>query len=116
MLDKPKYKIHETDSNMLLKPILREACQKHKIPEDVQAQLIVEGIKQFSIFSDGSVMPTGRYNSVEQFIEKQQHNKPQASSPAKSTKDLLLEKLASHATDGNMSAYRACRKQYSDCS
>ena len=115
-MKEPVYKIHDTDSNMLLKPIIEEACRKHQVAEDVQGKLIAEGIKQFSIFSDGSVMPTGFYKTVDQFIEKHKSDKPPQSSSTKSSKELLLDEMARHARAGNMSAYRECRKRYSDCS
>ena len=112
-----RHQIHDTDSKMILKPILKEACQKHQVPEGVQAQLIADGIKQFSVFSDGAVIPTGlKYRTVDQFVEQHKRDKPSGVSLTKRTKDVLLEEMARHGRAGNMSAYKECRKKYSECS
>lgn len=58
-------------------------------------------------------MPTGFYKTVDQFIEQHRHDKPLRESSVKSTKEVLLTKMAAHAKANNMSAYRECRKQYS---
>ncbi len=111
-----KYRIHDTDSEMLLNPMLKEACRKHKVSEGVQEKLVSDGVKQFAIFSDGSIIPTGGYQSVDQYVEKHRHDKSSDRSPAKSTKEQLLTEMGRHARAGNRSAYKECRKQYSECS
>ena len=110
-----KHKIHESDSNMLLRSLFKKACQEHQIPEEVQPQLTIDGIKLFSIFSDGSVVPTAGYKTVDNFIQQNKHGKQPQSSSGKTTKQALLEEMSRHSRAGNMSAYRACRKQYSEC-
>ena len=115
-MDEQKYKIHDTDSKMLLKPILKEACRKHQVPETIHEKLIADGVKLFSIFSDGSVIPTRGYQSVDQYVEQHRHDVLPEGSPVKSTKEQLLQEMGRHARAGNMSAYRECRKQYSECS
>jgi hypothetical protein len=113
-MDKPRHKIHDTDSKMFLKPMLKEACQKHKVSDDVQAKLIENGVKQFSTFSDGSVIPTGFYKTVDQYVEKHRHDKSSDRSPAKNTKEQLLAEMGRHAKAGNMTAYRECRAKYTE--
>jgi hypothetical protein len=115
-MNKPRYKIHDTDSEMFLKPMLKGACIKHQVSEGVQEKLVADGVKQFAIFSDGSIIPTGFYKTVDQYVEKHRHDKSLNRSPAKSTKEQLLAEMGRHARAGNMSAYRECRKQYSECS
>ncbi len=110
------YNIHGADSKMILRPILIEACKTHQIPEGVQAGIIENGVKQFAILSDGTVMPTGLYGTVDQFIEKQKTELTSDGSSETSSKEALLIKMAAHAKANNMSAYKNCRKQYSECS
>jgi hypothetical protein len=113
-MKEPKHTIHNNDSQMLLNPILKEACLKHKVPEVSQARIISDGVKQFSIYSDGSVMSTGFYKSVDQYVE-QRRNDDQLESPlSKGTKDDLLVEMARYAITGNVSAYRNCRRKYSE--
>ena len=114
-MDKPRYKIHNTDSEMSLKPMLKEACKKHQVSEGVQAKLIADGVKLFSIFSDGSVVPTAGYKTVDDFVQQYRHEKPPQGSSGKTSKQALLEEMTRHSRAGNMSAYRECRKQYSEC-
>lgn len=110
-----KHKIHNNDSKMLLKTLLKEACQKHQIAEEVHADLIENGVKKFSIYSDGSIMPTAGYQTVDDFVEQQKHVQRQETTPEKSTKEELLVEMARYARTANMSAYKECRKQYSEC-
>ncbi len=115
-MNKPAHKIHDGDSHMFLRPILTSACERHQVSDDIHAQLISEGVKQFSIFTDGAVMPTGIYGSVDHFIEKHKSDEPLEGSVVKSTKDGLLSKMAAHLKAGNKKEYAVCRKQYSECS
>jgi hypothetical protein len=110
------YNIHGADSKMILRPILREACKTHQIPEGVQKKLIENGVKQFAILSDGTVMPTGLYGTVDQFVQKQKTELTSDGSSETSSKEAMLVKMAAHARANNSSAYRKCRKLYSECS
>lgn len=111
-----KYKIHNHDSEMTLKPMLKEACLKHNVSEGAQVELIANGVKQFSIYSDGSVMPTGFFNSVDQYVEHHKHDRPPTASPSPEiTKEQMLVEMARYARTGNVPLYRKCRKQYSEC-
>ena len=114
-MNTPNHKIHESDSNMLLHSLFKRACQEHQVLEEVQSQLTADGVKLFSIFSDGSALPTAGYKTVDDFIQQHRHEKSPQSSSGKTTKQGLLEEMARHSRAGNMSAYRECRKQYSEC-
>ena len=115
-MNKPVHKIHDGDSHMFLRPILKSVCERHQVADDLQAQLIGEGLKQFSIFTDGTVMPTGSYANVDHFIQKHKHDKPQEGFSVANTKGGLLTKMAAHLKTGNKKEYAVCRKQYSECS
>ncbi len=114
-MNTPKHEIHKSDSEMTLKPMLKEACLKHNVPDNVQAEIIKNGVKHFSVYSDGSIMPKGFYQTVDEYVEQNRKTVPQIESPGKSTKEELLVEMARYARTGNVASYRKCRKQYSEC-
>ncbi len=110
-----KHGIHEADNKMLLQALLKSTCQEHEVPEDTQSQIVTDGVKYFTIISDGSVLPKAGYRTVEEYVQQHRHDKQQESSSGKTTKETLLEEMDRHSRAGNISAYKICRQKYSAC-
>ncbi len=115
MTTKDSQKIHESDSNIFLSHMLMGACRNNEIPQEHRTALIDDGLKQFQIFADGSVMPTGMYSSVDHCVSSRKAKGFKEISSTKLTKkESLLKKLAEYSSAGNMAAFKKCRKQYSE--
>lgn len=107
-----KTKMHKNDIALFVTSDIIHACEANGIPKEATDELIREAVKQFSINADGSVIPTGGYSSIDDFVTANRDRKPSEDSTAPTMKDRLFTKMCKYAEQGDVKAYKACRLEY----
>ncbi len=101
--------IHPHDAAMFIRPMLKDACDKHNIPEDSRKSLFENALDKFHLYSDGSVsQKTG--GSIDTFVTSYVKNHSMKKAQAMPDEELRFNKLVELAGEGDMAAYRKCVK------